>query len=88
MVGLGCSLGARAWDFGPWPCEDCAEVTSPLLSFFFGWALKALGLLRDAQSAERLASSLLPAALPLMVLSAQTARHGLGAGGKAPRDLV
>ncbi|CAJ1437181.1 unnamed protein product, partial [Effrenium voratum] len=52
------------------------KVTSPLLSFFFGWALKALGLLRDAQSAERLASSLLPAALPLMVLSAQTAEGG------------
>lgn len=48
------------------------RVTSPLLSFFLGWMLRSLKLLPPMHPVyDSLASRLLPAALPLMVLSAQ-----------------
>eukprot|EP00435_Cladocopium_sp_Y103_P011170 s1477_g2.t3 len=53
------------------------RVTSPLLSFFLGWMLRSLRLLPPLHPVyDSLASRLLPAALPLMVLSAQIRPQG------------
>eukprot|EP00434_Breviolum_minutum_P039990 symbB.v1.2.035529.t1/scaffold4806.1/size34549/3 len=60
------------------------KITSPLLSFFIGWMLRSKVLPFVHPMYDVLSSSLLPAALPLMVLSAQLrprstsrARHNL-----------